>query len=235
MTIVNRDSFLNNVAEQLGRSRRSEGVERPEWSLSPQWKVCEGYSTEKLVEVFKEQCDSIHTDFIRVGKDEVTAAIKETLDRYEAKSIIAADDVRNKTFGLDDFYQELANSNVDTHVWDPALGKENQQIAERADVGITFSDITLAESATVTLFNNKGNARTISLLPQTYIAVIPISTLVPRITQAAKIIHDEEEKGNLVSSCVSFISGPSNSADIEMELIVGVHGPVKATYILVDE
>src|SRR5699024_8176939 len=129
---------------------------------------------------------------------------------------------------INDVFAEFDESNdYECHVWDPKKGKENQVIAERADIGITFSDITLAESATVTLFNDTNNGRSISLLPKTYIAIIPKSTVVPRITQATQKIHEANQHGQDVSSCVSFVSGPSNSADIEMNLIVGVHGPTK--------
>lgn len=235
MAIQNRESFLDNVAKNLGRTRREEGVERPAWSVSPQYDVLAGYSQDELADVLEKQCESIHTKFKRTDKAGLTQAIKETMEAYGAKSIIAADDKRNGVYGLDGFYKDLKEEGVNVHVWDPAIGKENQTIAEQADVGITFSDISLAESATVTQFNNKGNGRSISLLPQTYIAIIPKSTLVPRLTQATKQIHEANEQGQDVSSCVSFISGPSNSADIEMNLIVGVHGPVKATYIVVDE
>jgi len=235
MAIQNRESFLDNLVKNLGRARREEGVERPVWSVSPQYDVLGGYSQDELVDVLEKQCESIHTEFKRTDKAGLTQAIKETAEAYGAKSIIAVNDERNGVYGLDGFYKELKGEGVNVHVWDPAIGKENQAIAEQADVGITFSDITLAESATVTLFNNKGNGRSISLLPQTYIAIIPKSTLVQRLTQATKQMHEANEQGYDVSSCVSFISGPSNSADIEMNLIVGVHGPVKATYIVVDD
>lgn len=229
MTIQNQEKFLNNLAKNLGRPRRTEGVVRPEWSVYPQYEVFKGYSTEELVDVLEKQCEAIHTTFKQTNKEGLLEVLRETIKEYDGKSVIASNDPRNEEYGLELFYKDTG-----VHVWDYKLGKENQVIAERADVGITFSDVTLAESATVTLFNNKDNGRSISLLPKTYIAIIPKDTLVRRMTQAAEQIHEATERGEDVASCVSFISGPSNSADIEMNLIVGVHGPVKATYILVE-
>jgi len=232
MTIQNRERFLDNLAETLGRPRRTEGVVRPEWSVYPQYEVYKGMDQDQLVDVLKKQCEVIHTNFKRTNKIGLPTVLKESILEYQGDLIITSKDKRNQEYRLTQMYKEL-DSNV--HIWDHKMGKENQVIAERADIGITFSDITLAESATVTLFNNKDNGRSISLLPKTYIAIIPKSTLVPRITQATAQIHQATTNGNDVASCVSFISGPSNSADIEMNLIVGVHGPVKATYIVVDD
>lgn len=235
MTIRNRDSFLDNVAKKMNRSRRTEGVTRPTWSLSPQKEVLSELTKDELVDILEKQCNIIHTSFKRATKLNLSDILKETIVEYQGNSIVVADDIRNTEYHLTTFYKELQKDSIEVHTWDPVKGKENTVFAERADIGITFSDITLAESGTVTLFNNKENARTISLLPKTYIAIIPKSTLVPRLTQATQQIHEANQNGQNVASCVSFISGPSNSADIEMNLIVGVHGPIKVTYILVED
>ncbi|WP_077302930.1 LutC/YkgG family protein [Virgibacillus pantothenticus] len=234
MVIHNQDAFLSNVAAHLGRPRRTSGVKRPTWSVRPQDRVFAGYSKEELIAVLKKQCQAIHTDVVEVKQHELTQALTDTIKRYEGKTVIAANDKRNALYGLDQFYEQL-NEKIDVHIWDAQLGKENQIIAERADIGISFSDITLAESATVTLFNDKHHGRSISLLPKSFIAIIPKSTIVPRMTQAARQLHTSVKKGKDVPSCVSFVSGPSNSADIEMNLIVGVHGPIQATYIVVGD
>lgn len=236
MAIKNRDAFLNNLAANLGRPRRTEGVQRPEWGYNPQSEVLKGYSKDDLVTVLKEQCEAIHTNYKQTNLAGLKETLRQTIQDY-GQSIVVSNDQRNETYGIPDLLSEMEENDnlVEVHVWDAEKGKENQEFAERADIGMTFSDITLAESATVTLFNDKDNGRSISLLPQTYIAIIPKSTLVPRMTQAAQQIHEANQKGQEIASCVSFISGPSNSADIEMNLIVGVHGPVKATYILVDD
>lgn len=235
MTIINREAFLNNVTANLHRPRRTEGVERPQWRVRPQHEVLAGLSQDELVDVLAKQCETIHTDFKRTDRSGLARVLSDTIENYQGRSIVASSDVRNEGYGLNDFYGNMQDDGFDIHLWDEAKGKENQVFAERADVGITFSDITLAESGTVTLFNNKHNGRSISLMPRNYIAIIPKSTLVPRLTQAAKHIHEANEAGEEVSSCVSFVTGPSNSADIEMNLIVGVHGPVEVSYIVIED
>ncbi|GAB2535698.1 LutC/YkgG family protein [Gracilibacillus alcaliphilus] len=233
MAIHNRDKFLNKLAANLGRPQRREGVSRPEYTVQPQHRVFKDYSTEDLIAVLQEHCKVIHTDFVRTSKEELTTRLREVLDKYEARSLIASNDKRNQEYGLDLAYQQFAEE-IDVHIWDASIGKENQVIAERTDVGISFSDITLAESGTVTLMMNKDNGRSISLMPKCYIAIIPKETIVPRMTQAAQKIHANHQEGIEPPSSVCFVTGPSNSADIEMNLIVGVHGPVKVTYIVVD-
>jgi L-lactate dehydrogenase complex protein LldG len=234
MAIHNRERFLNNLAEQLDRTRRTE-VEPPVYSVYPQERVFQGATQDELVEKLEEQCKVIHTSFTRTNMDGLAETLRKVLKNYDVTKIVGANGPRIEETGLSNVYKEIQSEGYDVHIWDENKGQENITFAEQAGAGIVFSDITLAESGTVTLFNDRYNGRSISLLPETFIAIVPKSTVVPRMTQASQLIHEEEKKGNPVSSCVSFITGPSNSADIEMNLIVGVHGPVKATYIIVDD
>ncbi|QHA90250.1 lactate utilization protein C [Bacillus sp. N1-1] len=234
MAIHNRERFLNNLAEQLDRTRRTE-VEPPVYSVYPQERVFQGATQDELVEKLEEQCKVIHTSFTRTNLDGLGETLRTVLKNYDVTKVVGASGPRIEETGLSNVYKEIQSEGYHVHIWDENKGQENITFAEQAGAGIVFSDITLAESGTVTLFNDRYNGRSISLLPETFIAIVPKSTVVPRMTQASQLIHEEEKKGNPVSSCVSFITGPSNSADIEMNLIVGVHGPVKATYIIVDD
>ncbi|WP_406946035.1 lactate utilization protein C [Halobacillus sp. SY10] len=233
MTVHNRTSFLDRVAENLGRERRTE-VQAPVYSVQPQDRVFQGATQDELIEKLEAQCSVIHTSFDRTTRAALGDSLQKVLASFEgSRKVISAGGPRLDEFGLPGIYDELREEGFDFRIWNDQEG--DVTFAEQAGVGIVFSDITLAESGTVTLFNDKHNGRSISLLPETFIAIIPKSTLVPRMTQVARVIHEQEQKGNPVSSCVSFITGPSNSADIEMNLIVGVHGPVKAAYILVED
>ncbi|HLQ82317.1 MAG TPA: lactate utilization protein C [Pseudogracilibacillus sp.] len=235
MTIQNRDSFIENIAKALNRPAQIKSVDKPNWDYHPQKDVFKNYQLEDLVDIFQAQCENVHTDFKRTDLAQLNQLLKEVIENYQAKNIITSNDSRHDTFQLSSLFDELQSTGTNVHYWDVKLGKENQVIAETSDIGITYSDLTLAESATICQYNDKNNGRTISLLPQNYLAIIPKSTLVPRLTQAMTRIHQDVANGKQVPSCLSFISGPSNSADIEMNLVVGVHGPVKASYILVDD
>jgi L-lactate dehydrogenase complex protein LldG len=234
--IHNRDKFLKTIARSLGREQRTIGVTRPHWKHQPQWSVFKGYNQDDLVEAFKSQCSRIHTDVVETTADQLAATLKQIVRGFGGGPVVTWDDSRFSEYGLTHLLQEeWPKEKVDVHVWNPDIGEKNIEFAEKANVGITFSDITLAESGTVVLFTNSGKGRTVNFLPQTYIAIIPKSTIVPRMTQAAASIHEQIENGKMIPSCINFITGPSNSADIEMNLVVGVHGPVKATYIIVTD
>jgi len=228
--IQKREAFLENVAKQLGRKPRTEGVVRPDYKHKPHLEIMKGYSQDQLVEVLKTQCLAIHTDYKQTKKAELESVIDQVLKEYDAKSVITWDDPRFNEFGLTAFQER-----EEVDVWRAEHGSDSIEIAERAAIGITFSDYTLAESGTVVLLSESGKGRSVSLLPTYYIAIIPKSTLVSRMTQATTEIHKLVKAGKRMPSCVNFISGPSNSADIEMSLVVGVHGPLRACYILVED
>jgi L-lactate dehydrogenase complex protein LldG len=232
--IHNRSSFLNNLAGNFGRERR-EQVVKPVWKRNPQWDVYKGFSQDELVEVLKKQCFLIHTEVHETVTAELSTLIPHLINEYGGKTVVTWDDPRFEEFGLGGLTDELKDVGIDMRKWDGDEREESLAYSAAADIGITFSDAALAESGTVVLYSGIGKGRAVSLLPAVYIAIIPKSTIVPRITQVAKDIHNKTADGELVASCVNFISGPSNSADIEMNLIVGVHGPVKATYIIVDD
>ncbi|WP_343070840.1 lactate utilization protein C [Bacillus sp. REN10] len=234
-TIHNRDSFLANIASNLGRERK-EKVERPKWKFQPQHEVLKGATQDELVEVLREQCKNIHTDFIETSSADLAKTLAEKVDAYGGGPISLWNDERFDEFGLSTLIQETwPEEKKEVNVWNPALGQKNIDDAEKANIGITFSDMTLAESGTVVLLSSKEKGRSVSLLPHKYIAIVPKSTIVPRMTQAAQAISRKVQAGELAPSCINYITGPSNSADIEMNLVVGVHGPVKAAYIIVND
>lgn len=235
-TIQNREQFLANIAKNLGRGQRTEGVSTPIYQFQPQYRILQDASQDELLQVLKEQCKSIHVDYFETTVNELGSKLEDVVQFYGGGPLSLWNDERFRQFGLQDLIETVwPNQSYDVHIWDPAKGQENIDRCERANVGITFSDITLAESGTVVLFNDENKGRSVSLLPTTYIAIIPKSTIVQRMTQASIKIREKVQKGEILPTCINFITGPSNSADIEMNLVVGVHGPVKAAYIIVKD
>ncbi|MBU8785616.1 MULTISPECIES: LutC/YkgG family protein [Bacillus] len=235
-TIQNKESFLNRVAERLGRERRSSGVTTPDYEYQPQHKVYQGYTPDELLGVLKEHCLKIHTELVETDAVSLYDSLYNQVSRFGGGPVIVPKDDRFKEFGLSGLLADTwPQEGTQVWEWDAAAGDENIKRAEQANVGITFSEITLAESGTVVLFSSKDKGRSVSLLPTTYIAIVPKSTIVPRMTQASRIIKQRIAEGSVIPSCINYVTGPSNSADIEMDLVVGVHGPVKAAYIVVTD
>ncbi|WP_419880471.1 LutC/YkgG family protein [Peribacillus sp. B-H-3] len=235
-TIQNREAFLDKIAGSLGRQRNSGPFERPVWKYRPQDEVLKGYSQNQLLEVLREQCKKILTSLYTTDLKHLPETLDGVVHGYGGGPVVHWKDGRFSEWGLDPLFKEKwPERKIDVFEWDHEKGVENIVKAEKANIGITISEVTLAESGTVVLYSSKDKGRTVSFLPACYIALIPKSSLVPRMTQAARKMREIHERTWHVASCINFITGPSNSADIELNLVVGVHGPVKAAYIVVDD
>ena len=228
--IINEKTFLNKIAKSLGREPITEGISPPVWKHAPQMEVLQHATQEELVEELREQSTRVHTKVHLTDSSQIAHVLQQVIDELGHGPIIIPKDQRFSDYQLMDVLNENG-----VHVWDYQIGRENIERAERANIGITFSEITLAESATVVLYSDKDHGRSISFLPSCHVSIIPKSSIVPRMTQAANALRAKVEQGELVPSCINFITGPSNSADIEMDLVVGVHGPIKAVYIIIED
>lgn len=235
MTIQNRERFLEKIANQLGKSGVTKEIEKPEWQYSPQKRVLKDATQSDLIEVLKNQCKLIHTDLIEVNLAGLPEVIEQRVLDYGGESIVSWRDSRLLEWGVTPKLSELHEQGVTYYEWNYEAEEENIAKAEKANIGITISEITLAESGTVVLFSDKHKGRTVSFLPEKSIILVPQTSIVPRMTQAATYIREKVEKSGMIPSCINFITGPSNSADIEMNLVVGVHGPINATYIIITD
>ncbi|WP_010531309.1 LutC/YkgG family protein [Lentibacillus jeotgali] len=225
--IHNRDKFLSHIADRLGRERKVD-VSRPDWEHQPQWAVYQEKTSDELCALFNENSEEKGTHVVETTMDQLSETVEYVMKTYDGAPMIATNDGRFAEFGLSDVFDKN-----DVHLWAAESGERNIERARQANIGFLFSDVSLAESGTITQFNDRNIARSVSLLPTTYAAIVPKSSIVPRMTQATERVHNQVKDGQTISPYINFITGPSNSADIEMNMVVGVHGPVKAVHIVV--
>ncbi len=87
----------------------------------------------------------------------------------------------------------------------------------QCDLGITEADFILPETGTLVLRCSAEKPRAVSLLPRIHLAVINPAALRADMHQ---VFAEAKDSHYLV-----FITGPSRTADIELTVTLGVHGP----------
>ena len=96
-------------------------------------------------------------------------------------------------------------------------------------VGITGAFCAIAETGTLLTVAGVQTPAAASLLPETHVAIVPVSRIVRGMEEAWQLARSE--LGQLPRA-VNFISGPSRTADIEQTVTLGAHGPYRMHVIL---
>ena len=235
MTVIHGDisqetQFLQTVAKALGRDKAlTAAPARKETGPPAFWREQKFENTQPLA-LFKSNLEALTGKVVIVRNgSEATNQIKLWLKILNAKSAILWDHPTLRE------YIEHAELEVQTTFWNNEKSRrELIEIAEQSDVGITWVDYAIGYTGTVALFNGAFTGRSVSLLPPTHIAVMRQSDIVPTMSNVMRDLLERCGQGNLPSA-VDFITGPSRTSDIEMDLSIGVHGPVRIWTIVIED
>jgi L-lactate dehydrogenase complex protein LldG len=112
----------------------------------------------------------------------------------------------------------------------PGLSFEvTREAAAGARVGISQMDWAIADTGTLVQDAARVHLRLVSTLPAIHIALVGTSRILADLPGVLKRLHPDQ------TACISMITGPSRTADIERVLTIGVHGPERLIIVCVDE
>ena len=111
----------------------------------------------------------------------------------------------------------------------PAFSREEQLASE---IGITCAQWGIAETGTLVLESARERHRLASLLPPVHVALLPARALLGTLGEALAAVRTST--GAPASRTITLVTGPSRTADIELTLVVGVHGP-RELHVLVHD
>jgi L-lactate dehydrogenase complex protein LldG len=181
-----------------------------------------------LIEQFESELSKIGVRVCHAATiDSAAEYIEQTALEREAKIIVAADGEVVERIGL----QKRLDSNGIRYVTEASDG-DFRPIAIEAGIGVSGVDYALADTGTLVLLARKGQARSISLLPPVHIAIVKPDQIVSGLDDLFQLLRFEKGLSDL-GSAVTFITGASRTADIELTLVVGVHGPQELHVVII--
>ncbi|CAG0942880.1 hypothetical protein ANRL1_01117 [Anaerolineae bacterium] len=203
-------SFLDTVRRAL--SRRDDQP-RPA-ILVPRAMLARDAEIDKLI----EEINMLSGSARRIGENEFDAALRQLVEVEQIKkaTLWATPQIaewriaeRLRALGV-----EIIPHDADKHT------------LAQADLGITEADFALADTGTLGLLASPEKPRATSLLPRAHLAIVRPAALRADLHQ---VFAEAKSRGYLV-----FITGPSRTADIELTLTLGVHGP-KSLFVWIVE
>lgn len=226
----NTSDFISNLASKLGRPTPTEPPPQVELSV-PQYRLS---NSEERVSIFMQNWQALG------GKGAIVRSADETLrclKEWFGEQPIAWFKENPQALLAWDTLPTIAESAFSSLNWpltryrqsafDP---RDRYSIAANAELGITGSDWGISLSGTVVLKSDPLRGRAISLLPPRHLSFIESTKIQDNLFNVL------EEVAALGSppAAIEMISGPSRTSDIEMDLSIGVHGPIEVYVIVID-
>ncbi|HEY6804247.1 MAG TPA: lactate utilization protein [Pyrinomonadaceae bacterium] len=172
--------------------------------------------TGSLIDLFKSSLEAVDGHCLVVRDElEVVDALTQIIrqlqgTRLRARAIAISDDAE----------VERLIQQTDLDVDELAITPSAEDVF-RFDVGISRAQAGIAETGTLLLDSSRERHRLVSLVPPVHIAILHADQIVGTLGEALSLLRQGEQ----VTPLATFVTGPSRTADIELTLAIGVHGP----------
>lgn len=214
-----------HILERLRRSSKT----RP-YTLNtlkdrePEWQARQPPLGE-LKEVFAAELEKVSAKVIRVPDwKSLPQAVTPWFKEYRIGSAMTGEEPR-----LDDLRKHLEKkAGVEMHCYSGTLEEQKEEIFS-VDCGITTSRGGIADTGSVLLLPSAAEPRLLSLAVPVHLVVVESANLFPTL---GAYLDTGEFQSDTPSNLV-LVSGASRTADIELTLAVGVHGPKEFLVALV--
>jgi len=200
--MITRNVILDDIRASLGRTASSPVAPRP-----PIVPPRVARPIEQEIEKLMVEVNALKGNARRVASSDLNVALRELV---RAESVRCA--VRWNTPRLRQLDETLRTLGVEIIPHDA-----DKHTLAQADLGITEADFILPETGTIGLLSSPDKPRSVSLLPRVHLVLASRDAL-------RADLHDVFARAKSHNYLV-FITGPSRTADIEMVLTIGVHGP----------
>ena len=243
--MTTRAEFLGRIREQV---RRAPGRFAASTARRPQHPAAEAETIRRelaerwpeTLEAFRREFEGVAGVLHRVASiDMVPAVVARIAREGEARELVAW---HASALGAD-LTPALEAQGLAVHQMpdvEPTAEDERARLrasAARAGLGLTGVDLAIAETGTLVLVSGAGRARSTSLLPPCHVAVFDRTALVESLRQVGVFLEAWHGDGvpPARGASINFITGPSRTADIELTLTRGVHGPKEVHAIFVEQ
>ena len=220
--MADRAEFLESIRHRSGRYKPTHA---PDVAWTPKGEPRESPPIDDPPARFVEELEALGGHGKRVESMEEAREYVLSLARERSAKLLVRWDVEElEELGVDD---PLKEAGVEVVVWRDL--EYFREVAAGADIGLSTAEWAIAETGTLVLTGGPGRGRTVTLLPPTYVAVVPVERVLSTVPEAI----EKYAGGGALPANLCFHTGPSRSGDIEMTLTIGVHGPGDVHVILV--
>jgi L-lactate dehydrogenase complex protein LldF len=204
-----RSRYLRHVSHQRDLSHADRDVLPP--VAGQEAKLPIAAQQGSLIQIFSSELVALGAKFILCTSDEVPDKVIEILHGRGVNEILAWDAEHLSP----DLLSQLTNAGI---IVDHPT-RESQGTHSRVRAGLTGVVAAVAGTGSLLLHSGSGYPLTASLLPEVHIALIRERDIYENLAQVLNLPE------LTASSAAVLVSGPSRTADIEMTLTIGVHGP----------
>ncbi|MFH5800724.1 LUD domain-containing protein [Haladaptatus sp. CMAA 1911] len=140
----------------------------------------------------------------------------------EAPSHLVGPSLHRTTDDVADLFNEYFDPDEPFETAEELTEFARDYLGERicaADIGMTGANFVLADSGTITLVTNEGNARKCAVTPDTHVAVAGVEKILPSLSDLGPFVEliARSATGQDIAQYVSLFSPPTKSPTLDFE------------------